>query len=55
MDKELRELLIESRDAMWDATRRYRISWKLRGDSTDVPGWVAWLDRMQVRIGEKLK
>lgn len=52
--RRLRELLSECSDAMSEATRRYRASWLLSGNSTTVPGWVGWQDRMQVKISVEL-
>lgn len=49
-----RELLRECLEAMNDATRRYRTMAELSGNSTDVPGWVAWLDRMQEKVTAEL-
>lgn len=48
-------LLMESSDAMAEAARRYRISWRIPGDSGPVAGWVNQLDVMQQRIYEHLK
>ena len=39
-------------EAMSEATRTWRKVWNLPGDSRDVPGWVAWLDRSQVELAE---
>lgn len=46
------DLLRECLEAMSEATRRYRTMAGLSGNSTEVPGWVAWLDQMQVKIRE---
>lgn len=52
--RRLREIVPECLDAMSEATRRYRTMAGLPGNSTEVPGWVAWLDRMQVKISVAL-
>lgn len=51
----LRALLSECREAMNEASRRYRISWQLSGTDPGVAGWVEWLERMQNKIYHHLQ
>lgn len=55
MDKTTRELLAFCDAAMSGASRRYRISWKLPGNSNSVPGWVAACDEGQRKIARYLR
>lgn len=48
--RRLWDLLTECNEAMGNATRRWRTSAGLAGNSTDVPGAVAWLDEVQEKI-----
>lgn len=50
MDLATKQLLAECNDAMAEATNRYRMGSGQAGNDPNVPGWVAWLDQMQVKI-----
>lgn len=52
--RRLRELLAECNDAMREATWRYRTSWGIPGNSTEVAGWVGWQDGLQKKISVAL-